>query len=243
MNRFASIFCSLLLSCTKPIPAPESPVNAGAPATAPQTGDAARDTGASAPAPVDAGAPETSPDAGAIAPDAGAATTAQADAGSTGAAGARCSASTLSPEPKPAQPPLPPAVESMRRRIIAAAVACDYERLEALTHETGQGFTASFGDDRVNVAEYWRKSETRDGDPVLARIVKLLNLPHAKSGGLYVWPSAYGEHPKPKDWKALESVYTPEQLAQMRSVTGGGYVGFRLGIHSNGDWDFAIGGD
>jgi hypothetical protein len=240
MKRFVPLFCSLLLSCTKPTPAPESQVDAGAPATAPDTGAAARDAGASAPAQVDAGAPETPPDAGAVTPDAGA-SAAQTDAGTPGATTGRCSASTLSPEPKPAQPPLPAAVESMRRRIIAAAVACDYRRLAALTREKGKGFTASFGDVE-DVASYWRELETSHGEPVLARMVKLLNLPYAKSGDLYVWPSVHGENAKPEDWKAVEEVYTPEEIAEMRSIMDG-YIGLRLGIKPNGDWQFAVAGD
>jgi hypothetical protein len=154
---------------------------------------------------------------------------------------ARCSASDLSPEPKPAQPPLPAEVDSMRRRIIAAAVACDYQGLAALTREKGKLFTASFGDVK-DVAGYWREAETSQGDPVLAQMVKLLNLPYVRSGKLYVWPSAYGEHAKPEDWKAVEQVYTPEQLAEMRRYMGA-YVGLRLGIQSNGHWQFAVAGD
>lgn len=226
MKRFIPLVCSLLLSCTKPVTAPPPSVDAGARLDTP-------DAGASAAQEVDAGAPSTPPDAGA--------SPVQADAEPPAADTAHCSASGLSPEPKPAQPPLPATVDSMRRRIIAAAVACDYEGLAALTREKGKGFTASFGDVE-DVAGYWRELETKNGEPVLARMVKLLNLPYARTGDLYVWPSVHGENAKPEDWKAVEQVYTPAELAAMRQNMDG-YIGLRLGIQPNGHWQFAVAGD
>ncbi|WP_395845215.1 hypothetical protein [Archangium violaceum] len=222
MKRLVPLICSLLLSCTKPTTAPATPVDAVAPVTS-------RGTEAAA------------PDAGAIAPDAGTGATAQTDAGTSGAPTARCSASNLSPEPKPTQPPVPEAVDSMRRRIIAAAVACDYEGLAALTREKDMGFKASFGD-VTDVAGYWRELETSRGQPVLAQMVKLLNLPYAKLGDLYVWPSVHRENATDEDWKAVEAVYPPKQLAEMRRQ-GTGYLGLRLGILSNGHWQFSLAGD
>ncbi|QRK13502.1 hypothetical protein JQX13_07550 [Archangium violaceum] len=129
----------------------------------------------------------------------------------------------------------------MRRRIMAAAVACDYEGLAALTREKGMAFKASFGD-VTDVAGYWHELETSRGQPVLAQMVKLLNLPYARLGDLYVWPSVHRENATDADWKAVEAVYPPEQLAQMRQA-GTGYLGLRLGILSNGHWQFALAGD
>ncbi|HZH15243.1 MAG TPA: hypothetical protein VE057_12895 [Archangium sp.] len=178
--------------------------------------------------------------------DAGVASAREApmDAGTTGPTGgagaARCSASALSPEPVPARPPLPPVVDSMRRRIVAAAVACDYAVLAVLTREKGEEFSFSFGPGE-DPAAYWRERE-REGEAVLGRLVRLLNLPYAKDGTLYVWPSVVRMGAKAEDWKALEGLYPPEQLAQWRRLEEG-YLGLRTGISENGDWLFAVAGD
>lgn len=153
---------------------------------------------------------------------------------------ARCSASSLSPEPAASRTPLPPAVESMRRRIIAAAVACDYEALAALTREKGAEFSFGFGGDKDSV-DTWRQQE-KEGELVLALLVKVLNLPHTQLDALYVWPSAYTAEPKPEDWKALESMYSAAELKELRDNPDG-YVGFRTGIDASGDWQFAFSGD
>jgi hypothetical protein len=128
----------------------------------------------------------------------------------------------------------------MRRRIVAAAVACDYAALAVLTRENGEAFNFSFGAGEGPVA-HWRERE-REGDAVLGRLVRLLNLPYAKDGKLYVWPSVFSPGAKEEDWKALEGLYPSEQLAQWRGL-GDGYLGMRTGISEGGDWQFAISGD
>jgi hypothetical protein len=128
----------------------------------------------------------------------------------------------------------------MRRRIVAAAVACDYEALARLAREHGADFNVSFGPD-FDVAAFWRERE-KEGEPVLALMVKVLNLPHAKEETLYLWPSAYRTGETAEDWKALEGLYPAERLAEWRSGENG-YLGLRVGIEENGDWLFAVSGD
>ena len=128
----------------------------------------------------------------------------------------------------------------MRQRIVTAAVACDYEALATLAHEKGEEFSFGFDEDK-DVAAYWRKQE-QAGQPLLAQLVKVLNLPFTRSESLYVWPSAYGDAPKDADWKALEALYPPERIAELRKQQDG-YTGFRVGIDESGDWMFALGGD
>ncbi len=159
-----------------------------------------------------------------------------ADAGSA----ARCSASTLSPTPTPPQTPLPLAVDSMRRRIVAAAVACDYAALAALADENGEGLRFSFGPD-TDVAAYWRKVETEQGEPVLARLVRILNLPHIQEGNFYIWPSVFREGATAKDWDALKGLYPDTQLKAMQKQ--GSYLGLRTAITPAGDWQYAVAGD
>jgi len=173
-----------------------------------------------APAPVAAEVPQAPPEAGAGAP--------------------RCSASTLGPEPKPARPPLPAKVESMRRRIIAAAVACDYETLTALSREEGKEFNLGF-DGETDLATSWRKRE-QQGEPVLALLVRVLNLPYSAEGEHYLWPSAASVFRDTKDWEAIEGLYPPETIARWKG-TQRGYTGLRTGVNVKGDWLFAVSGD
>ena len=60
---------------------------------------------------------------------------------------------------------LPAAVADVRKRIFDAAVACDYETLEQIALEKGEGFTFSYGAD-ASAAEYWRqREEPGDAEP------------------------------------------------------------------------------
>lgn len=213
MTRTVPLLCLLLLSCSKP----STPAAAPAPAQTPR-----------APAQAQAGAPTPRPE-GSAAP--GTAPSAQ---------GPKCSASSLSAEPNAPKPSLPPVVESMRRHIVAAAVACDYDALAKLARENGEEFNFGFGPE-TDVAATWRKQE-QEGVPVLAMLVKVLNLPNAKEETSYLWPSAYRTGETAEDWKALEGLYPAEQLARWRN-SDNGYVGFRTAIDEKGDWLFALSGD
>jgi hypothetical protein len=128
----------------------------------------------------------------------------------------------------------------MRRRIVAAAVACDYKTLNSLSRERGKDFTFTFGPES-DLAEAWRRQEA-EGQPVLAQLVKVLSLPYVKLHTLYVWPSVYGPGAGPKDWSALEGLYSAEEIRELRAI-GEGYIGFRTGIDTSGDWQFAVAGD
>jgi hypothetical protein len=119
-------------------------------------------------------------------------------------------------------------------------VACDYDALAKLARENGAEFNVSFGPD-FDPAAFWRERE-REGTPMLAQLVKVLSLPHAKEETLYLWPSAYRTGETQEDWKALEGLYPAEKLAEWRKGENG-YLGFRVGIEENGDWTFALSGD
>jgi hypothetical protein len=128
----------------------------------------------------------------------------------------------------------------MRRRIIAAAVACDYAALAKLGDEKGKGIRISFGDDE-GVARYWRELEEKDHEPVLARLVKILNVPFTTEGDVYYWPSAFREHPTDQDFADLKGLYPDAQLQAMAKDKS--YLGLRAGITSAGDWQLAVSGD
>lgn len=155
-----------------------------------------------------------------------------------------CSAAGLDPVLAP-QPGLPPAVARIRSEIAAAAVACDYARLEALALAGQPGFRTSFGNG-ADPADYWARLEAAGEEP-LRMLVRTLTLPHARESydpgdpAIYVWPSVHAADPAEADWRALEGLYTAEEIAGFREL--GGFLGWRVGIADDGDWLFFVAGD
>lgn len=141
---------------------------------------------------------------------------------------------------------LPEEVADVRRRAFDAAVACDYETLEQIALEEGEGFTFSYGagpDD--SAAAHWRELEESGAEEPMKTLARILTLPHTRNeSGSYAWPSAYSESPTEADWQALADagVYPQEQLDQMREG-GVGYLGYRTAITADGDWQFFVAGD
>ncbi|HEX7168019.1 MAG TPA: hypothetical protein VF230_13660 [Acidimicrobiales bacterium] len=142
------------------------------------------------------------------------------------------------------QPGLPEPVEAMRRSVVAAAVACDYQQLEELASRGAARFTFSFGggDD---AAAHWRAGEAA-GDEPLRYLAGLLTVPHAAAEpDQFVWPSAFAyekwsEVPEP-DRAVLRGLYTAEELEGFARF--GSYAGYRAGIAADGEWLFFVAGD
>ena len=157
--------------------------------------------------------------------------------------GEDCSAANYPADPTAVQD-LPGPVTEMRRSIVAAATACDFERLAELAR--AGSFTHSFGDGG-DPAAFWRKAEA-DGEP-LARLVQFLNRPFATrpAGDVtqYVWPRAYAY----ESWAAvpaeareeLRPIYGTEDFKRFERF--GSYNGYRIGITAGGDWIFFVAGD
>ncbi|MCE9667953.1 hypothetical protein LY474_09035 [Myxococcus stipitatus] len=136
---------------------------------------------------------------------------------------------------------MPAPTEAMRQRIITAARACDYATLGKLANENGQGLRFTFGEG-ADPIRYWQEAEGR-GEPVLARIARVLELPDAKEGALYYWPSVHLTGLRTEqDWKPLVDIYPEQQLRAMQKA-GGTYYGLRVGITAEGDWQLAVAGD
>ncbi len=143
---------------------------------------------------------------------------------------------------------LPQAVADVRSRVFEAAVACDYETLEEIALEKGEGFTFSYGSE-TSAAEYWReREEAGDAEPgpkPMLALATILTTPYTRNeSGSYAWPTAYQESPSEADWQALvdAGLYTQEQIDGMK--TGGtGYLGYRTAITPDGDWQFFVAGD
>lgn len=142
---------------------------------------------------------------------------------------------------------LPPEVAEVRERIFAAAVACDYDALEEIALERGEGFTFSFGGG-ADASEYWRSVEEDSAEepkPMRA-LATILAIPHARNEtGSYAWPSAYEQTPTDEDWQAVvdAGLYTRAEVEQMQGPTSTGYLGYRTAITPDGDWQFFVAGD
>jgi hypothetical protein len=110
---------------------------------------------------------------------------------SSGEAAATCSASGLSAA-LPEQD-LPAAVADVRQRIAEAAVACDYDALQAIALEQ-DGFTFSYGAE-TSAADHWAGLEESGEDP-MRTLVEILRTPVTRNeAGAYAWPTAYTESP------------------------------------------------
>ena len=105
----------------------------------------------------------------------------------------------------------------LRRR-----VACDYDTLEEIALEQGEGFTFSYGAG-TDASEYWRDVEensTEQPKPMRA-LATILTLPFTRNeSGSYAWPTAYSESPTEEAWQALvdAGLYSPEEIDQMQDA-------------------------
>jgi hypothetical protein len=69
-------------------------------------------------------------------------------------------------------------------------------------------------------------------------------MPHARRGGIYVWPSAFAKHPSA--WTAAERrqllyVHGADEIRAFERQ--GAYTGYRVGIRGDGAWLFFVAGD
>lgn len=130
---------------------------------------------------------------------------------------------------------IPQVVEATRLAIARAAVACDYEELEALT---GEDFTSSFGGG--DAATFWRTEEDA-GRPVLATLVAILDQPVTSSpDGSWLWPRlAAGD----ADGTELDALVRSMGVDPDDWFYEGSYVGPRVGIAGDGVWEYYVAGD
>ena len=141
---------------------------------------------------------------------------------------------------------LPPAVADVRKRVFDAAVACDYDTLEEIALEKGEGFTFSYGGE-TDASDHWRSvEESSEEEPKPMRaLATILTMPYTRNeSGSYAWPTAYSENPTEEAWQALvdAGLATQEQVDQMKAQ-GTGYLGYRTAITADGDWQFFVAGD
>jgi hypothetical protein len=141
---------------------------------------------------------------------------------------------------------LPAAVADVRQRVFDAAVACDYDTLEEIALEQGEGFTFSYGGSD-DASSFWQEVETAaEESPLPMRaLASILAMPFTRNeSGSYAWPTAYDENPTADAWQALvdAGLYSEDEVAQMQAQ-GTGYLGYRTAITADGDWQFFVAGD
>jgi hypothetical protein len=150
-----------------------------------------------------------------------------------------------------APPTLPASVAATAQAIEQAAHAQDWDALAALAMAEPTPFTAAFGQDFATPAElaaHWRRVATRE--PLDEIIVALVRLP-----SWYVTPASDGRggeqpiHVTPRfmheptrvNRTSLEQAIGRERVAA--SIADGQYLGWRIGITTDGDWRFLVSGD
>jgi hypothetical protein len=133
----------------------------------------------------------------------------------------------------------------------SAAQRCDYRELADLALADGD-FTASFGegfDDAGSLADHWQQLEHVDGEPLTARIVRLVQLPKAmvRTTGttgepetIYVSPRALHEDSEEARQEVVEAFGAE---AETWWAADDQYVGWRIGVSDSGEWRFLVHGD
>jgi hypothetical protein len=134
-------------------------------------------------------------------------------------------------------------VAEKRAAMLDAALARDYDALAALADR--EQFTYTFGVPHPDgPAGYWRDASARGERDPAELLAALLQLPHTRQGGTYVWPFAFDRPPASlteAERRQLERIATPEAIAGWEQA--GSYLGWRAGITRDGRWLFFVAGD
>ncbi len=153
-----------------------------------------------------------------------------------------CSASSLYVDLSP-EPDLPAPVAVTRNAIFTAAMACDFAGLEELATTGSAEFTFSFGAPEEGPAAYWQAAEER-GEPVLAWLATILNVPYGRLGDQYLWPFAHAldfGSLSSAERDLLEEYFPDADIAGWEGAVG--YMGYRVGISPEGEWLYFVAGD
>lgn len=144
--------------------------------------------------------------------------------------------------------PLPPLVAAMRERILEAARSGDPERMRIAIERNETPPVLLRGRRGDAVALLKEKSADPDGRDILARLIGVLEAPHARlhpgrPQEMFVWPG----HAE-RDLAAL----TPEEIVELLravpyavlrdSLDKKAYQGDRIGIGPDGTWHYFITG-
>lgn len=149
--------------------------------------------------------------------------------------------------PVPPQEGLPEAVSEKRQAIVAAAASGDYDAVASLASQ--EGFRYTFGlPVEGGFAAYLRDEdadrEASGQESILDEMTALLSLPYGTQAEYYVWPSTFvksADEWTDEDIAIMREVATDAEIEGYRSF--GAYIGWRVGIRSDGQWVYFIAGD
>ncbi len=140
------------------------------------------------------------------------------------------------PEPDPLDV-LPAEVLATRDALRAAAEAEDWDALGALIPD--EEFSSNFGGETDHL-EYYRSL----GTDVFTELLAVLDDPFVTDEDTTIWPELHHRVPfafGPDEREALEDRHGADRLANWEAA--GQYLGWRVGISSDGAWLFFIAGD
>ena len=148
--------------------------------------------------------------------------------------------------PEPAPDPLDaltPEARATRDALLAAARADDWDAVAALI-PTDTMFTSNYGGETDHVAYYRGLDED-----VLAEVVLLLDAPFdyvgdIQAGEVFVWPELHARIPftvRDDERASLAERYGADAIAEWEAA--GAYLGWRIGITTDGEWLFLVSGD
>lgn len=153
-----------------------------------------------------------------------------------------CSAAGTAPASVVEVADMPAEVAALRDLLADAALRCDEQLLFTAIEESGL-FSYSFGDQGDAIGFWWELEAA--GDEPYRRIVDVLSTTPALADGgeVWVWPGLT---------TGREETRTPELLAELDGwadeadlgdMDGAGYLGWRIGISTDGEWRFFVRGD
>lgn len=150
-------------------------------------------------------------------------------------------AESLAPVQPPVGEALLAAVAAKRDAIRKASAAKDVDALAAELPNDLKTFKYTFGvESEAGPAESWRKKDAA----FFESITTILDQPSHHEGELYWWPALFMK--EPKDYTPKERAFVLKQMGsdwQKEMDAGTGYMGWRLWIHENGEWQGLIAGD
>ena len=157
-----------------------------------------------------------------------------------------CSAAHLAVREEAPQGDLPVPVAALRNDLFRLASECDIDGLGIIA--VRDATRISFGGP-VDPATFWRDLESTEATPIADLITVLRLAPGILDLGdgtiYYVWPAVFAlfdwSQASPEQRQELADLFGTDALAGWDSF--GGYIGYRVGITTDGEWAYFVEGD
>jgi hypothetical protein len=141
---------------------------------------------------------------------------------------------------------LPQPVVDTYMAMTFAARNKDYEALQRLINQTdGKTIRYTFGPEEPGGAvAHWQKYSPGK-QAFFDELLTVLQTEPRLDGDIYVWPAVFGVDPDDitREQKAQWIAIMGEENYRQTTASGMGYMGMRVGIRQDGQWQFYIGED